>query len=347
MRMDDWIKEKIGLDEQVALTRKNIEEYQFEKLKETLSFVKSNSKFYSDKYKNNSVEELTVLKDLEHLPFTTVEELREHGMEMLCVPQDEVSRIVTLDTSGTTGKPKRVFYTESDQELTKDFFNRGMRNLVDETDIVMIMLPFVRPGSVGDLLATGLARLGAGVVKYGLLRQGTPQQEEEFLKELSKQLIDEKITCIVGAPTQVSFLAEQTQKLGLNKNFIKSVLLSVEYVSKDARDKIKEAWNCNIFEHYGMTEMGLGGSVSCIGFEGSHPREADLYFEIIDPETGKVVPDGEFGEVVFTTLTRTAMPFIRYRTGDICRWLTEPCSCGSILKRLDRVGDRKLTKGIL
>ena len=89
-----------------------------------------------------------------------------------------------------------------------------------------------------------------------------------------------------------------------------------------------------------MTEMGLGGGVDCAAHMGYHLREADLYFEIIDPTTGEPLPDGETGEIVFTTLHRTAMPLIRYRTGDLSRFLPGPCGCGTILKRLDRVRDR-------
>jgi phenylacetate-coenzyme A ligase PaaK-like adenylate-forming protein len=94
-----------------------------------------------------------------------------------------------------------------------------------------------------------------------------------------------------------------------------------------------------------MTEMGLGCAVSCEYQNGYHVREADLYLEIIDPDTGRPVPDGQWGEIVFTSLTRVGMPFIRYRTGDISRWKTESCRCGSKLKLLDYIQDRKLEKG--
>lgn len=126
---------------------------------------------------------------------------------------------------------------------------------------------------------------------------------------------------------------------------MKCVLLSAEYVSPQSRAAIRGAWGCRVFEHYGMTEMGLGCAVSCGERSGCHIRESDLYLEIIDPQTGRVLPDGEEGEVVFTTLTRRGMPFIRYRTGDWSSFLTEPCRCGSILKRISRVGDRSMGKG--
>jgi phenylacetate-coenzyme A ligase PaaK-like adenylate-forming protein len=126
---------------------------------------------------------------------------------------------------------------------------------------------------------------------------------------------------------------------------MKAILLSAEYVSDENVRIIEEIWDCKVFEHYGMTEMGLGGAMACETRIGYHPREADLIFEIIDPESGAALPDGEYGEIVFTTLTREAMPLVRYRTGDFSRFIPEPCPCGSKLKRLDRVANRKSVKG--
>ncbi len=115
---------------------------------------------------------------------------------------------------------------------------------------------------------------------------------------------------------------------------------------------LEETFGCCVYEHYGMTEMGLGCAVSCGYGRGYHVREADLYIELINPITGQVV-EGEgrkpgysnYGEIVFTTLTRKGMPFIRYRTGDFSRWILEPCPCGSVLKRLDKVAPREEKKG--
>lgn len=329
--MDEWIKSKIGSSDASIFTRKELERYQLRKILDTLNLAKNASSFYSKKLQNTKLTDIKQLKDIEKIPFTTVEDLKEQSQKMVCVKQDEISRIVTLDTSGTTDQPKRVYYTEEDQELTIDFFNYGMRLMVEETDVVLILLPHERPGSVGDLLARGLERFGARTVRYGLVSD---------FKEVAELAEKAGVTAMVGAPSQIEKLAMQYFIPG-----IKTVLLSVEYVSENARAVIKNAWGSKVFEHYGMTEMGLGGAVFCEMLEGYHPREADLYFEIINPDTGEVVPDGDYGEVVFTTLTRQAMPFIRYRTGDFSRWITTPCACGSILKRLDRIGDRGTIKG--
>lgn len=346
--MDLWIQRKIGLGE-ITLNRANLEDYQLEMIKETLAFAKENSRFYKDLLQGICPTEMKGLADLENVPFTTPLDLQERGGEMICVSPNEISRIVTLDTSGSTGSPKRVSYTEADQELTVDFFHHGMKNLVDEENVVLILLPYQRPGSVGDLLAEGLHRLGAKTVPFGLL---SPDYAEAM--DLLALMEKEGVTSIVGGPVQVLALARLSEQLtqlpdkkwihtDIAKN-MRSILLSTEYVSPDVCKALHGIWGCDVFEHYGMTEMGLGGAVSCWTLEGYHLREADLYVEIIDPETGKVAPHGEWGEVVFTTLTRKAMPFIRYRTGDVSRWIQEPCPCGSVLKRLDRVQDRKEKK---
>ncbi|WP_051280815.1 DVU_1553 family AMP-dependent CoA ligase [Anaerovorax odorimutans] len=329
--LDPWFIKKIGLNEDVLLTRELIEEYQLKKLRETLLWAKKNSKFYKERLKDSNIE-LLELKDMQKLPFVTSDNLREEGTNMLCVKQNDISRIVTLDTSGTTDKPKRVYYTEEDQELTVDFFNHGMRTMIDENDVFLILLPHERPGSVGDLLSRGIEKFGARTVRYGLIKD---------FKEVADLALKEDVTAMVGAPSQIEKLAQNYKLTGIN-----TVLLSVEYVSKKTRETIKNSWDSNIYEHYGMTEMGLGGAVSCWALEGYHVRECDLFFEIINPETGEVLPDGEYGEVVFTTLTRKAMPFIRYRTGDISCFIKEPCKCGSVIKRLARVGDRGMEKGI-
>ena len=121
---------------------------------------------------------------------------------------------------------------------------------------------------------------------------------------------------------------------------MRTILLAAQYISQADKDTIEDSWGIKAYEHYGMTEMGLGGAMACEERIGYHPREADIFFEIIDPDTGEVLPEGEKGEVVFTTLTRQAMPIIRYRTGDFSKWLPGDCACGSILKRLGKVDDR-------
>jgi phenylacetate-coenzyme A ligase PaaK-like adenylate-forming protein len=146
--------------------------------------------------------------------------------------------------------------------------------------------------------------------------------------------------CLVGIPTQVLTVAESGRSLKLDMDSIKNILLSTDYVPKAIADTLQGIWGSRVFNHYGMTEMGLGGGVDCEALGGYHLREADLYFEVVDHETGKACPVGTIGEVVFTTLTRQGMPLIRYRTGDIARMISGPCPCGSILRRMEWVKGR-------
>lgn len=118
---------------------------------------------------------------------------------------------------------------------------------------------------------------------------------------------------------------------------VHSVLLSTDYVPRAIRSAVKAAWRCRVYTHYGMTETGLGGGVDCAARRGYHLREADLYYEIIDPATGDRLPEGQTGEVVVTTLTRAGMPLIRYRTGDLSRMLAVDCPCGTMLRCMEHV----------
>ncbi len=337
--LDRWISKKIGASGE-TLVREELEAYQYQKLMETLALVKEKSSFYAEKLKDIDLSEIKTLSDLCKLPFTTVHELAADPASMLCVSMGEIKRIVSLDTSGSTGPAKRIFFTEEDQELSIDHFHNGMYLLSDSTDTVLILLPCQRPGSVGDLLRIAVERMGAKAVAYGLVDE----------KEKVLELIKEKgITVIAGTPGQVLALAlsdkEKAKDNGiLRGEAVRSILLSTDYISEETCSELSSIWGCRVFEHYGMTEMGLGCAVSCHVLSGYHPREQDLLLEIIDPVSGETVPDGEYGEIVFTTLTRKAMPFIRYRTGDRSRFLPEPCPCGSSLKLLEKVGKRMIDK---
>ena len=121
---------------------------------------------------------------------------------------------------------------------------------------------------------------------------------------------------------------------------VRYALLSTDTVPASLAAAVEQAWGCAVFNHYGMTEMGLGGGVECQARRGYHLREADLLFEVVDPATGRPLPEGETGEVVFTTLTRRGMPLIRYRTGDLSHFIPGPCPCGAALRTLARVEGR-------
>ncbi|AET66941.1 coenzyme F390 synthetase [Desulfosporosinus orientis DSM 765] len=329
--LEPWIKGKVNGDSSEILTRKQIEDYQLTKLRETLCLVNSQSRFYKRLYSDIDCK-ISTFQEFLKLPFTTSEDLKENPLDFLCVSQNEIHRIVTLQSSGTTGKPKRFFFTEADQELTIDFFHHGMLTLVEPGDRVLIMLPGETTGSVGDLLRMGLERAGVTGVVHGLV--SNPEQTLEQIRR-------NNINALVGIPTQVLSLARfqncQEKSVPLS---LRSVLLSTDYVPRAIVQELERTWGCKVFNHYGMTEMGLGGGLECEGFCGYHFREADLYIEIIDPRSGLPVEEGQPGEIVLTTLTRTAMPLVRYRTGDMSRFIPDPCKCHTVLKRLELVKSR-------
>ncbi len=324
--LDKWIGEKLGEPFSPAA----LEAFRLERLNETIALARENSKYYSERLPDGS---LSSIRDIEKLPFTRPEELYAEPYAFLCVSPREVERITTVATSGSSGSSKRIFFTADDIELCADFFHHGMRLMVDETDRLGILFPASAPGSVGELLARGLHRGGTEAVQLF--------HKIGDISALAAAISEENLTSLAGFPSVVSALAEGYPHLP-----IKTVLLSADYVSPACRESIKNAWGAEVFEHYGMTEMGLGCAVSCEHQRGYHIREADILIEIIDPVSGRVLPEGEYGEVVFTTLTRRAMPLIRYRTGDFSRFIPEPCPCGTMLRTLAHIGDRGIRKNI-
>lgn len=321
--LEGWVAEKL---QQPKLTRRALEKYQLAKLQAVIQFARAKSPFYRRLLAD--IPNLSQLIDLAQLPFTTADDIRQQPLQLLCVSQDEIHRVVTLDSSGTTGHPKRLYFTPDDQQLTTDFFRVGMSTFTDPDDRVLILLPGESAGSVGDLLATALHQLGAFPIKHGPVRD--PIATLNIIQK-------ENIAGMVGVPTHVLALARQPN---LSMPIIKNILLTTDHVPNAIKYAIEEAFDCAVYNHYGMTEMGLGGGVECEARRGYHLREADLYIEIVDPVTGLVLPDGVYGEIVFTTLNRRGMPLIRYRTGDVSRFIPDSCPCGTCLKTLEKVTHR-------
>jgi phenylacetate-coenzyme A ligase PaaK-like adenylate-forming protein len=259
-------------------------------------------------------------------------------MELVCVSLGDVARVVTMPTSGSTGPAKRLWFTEGDLELTRDHFRHGMRALVQPGSRVLVLMPGHAPGSVGALLEEALGRDNIETESYGFV---------DDCERVAERVLDFGADCLVGVPGQVVRLARSVPGGGIGRGRVKSVLLSGDYVAPAMRKAIEASWGCRVFEHYGSTELGLGGAVQCEAFGGLHVREADLLFEVVDPSTGQPVPDGVEGELVATTLTREGMPLIRYRTGDLVRMSAGACPCGSVLHCLERVTGRREDPAIL
>lgn len=331
--LEDWIMEKSKIKER----KQNIlEEYQLKKVRETLYYSKKNSRFYSEKLSGINEDKINSFDDFKNIPFTHPYHIRQNPLDFLCIPQREIKRIVTIKSSGTSGEEKRIYFSEQDLNLTIDFFKVGMSCLTDQSDRVMVLLPGNSYGSIGDLLKKALEISKVQCIIHGVIID--PEQT-------AKDIIENDITCLVGIPMQVSILSKLYSDLF--KNRIKKVLLSTDYVPDVLIHELTHEYGCKVFTHYGMTEMGFGGGVECEALDGFHMRETDLYFEVVNPDTGEAVEDGQLGEVVFTTLTRDAMPLIRYRTGDIASFSSNPCACGTFLRTMKKVLGRIDNKVII
>jgi phenylacetate-coenzyme A ligase PaaK-like adenylate-forming protein len=329
--LEPWIGRKIGLKKGASLTRQALEEYRLCRLRETVALARRESPFYRGHLAGVSDGAPRSLADFHRLPFTFPADIQKDDLRFLCVSRDEVERVVTLCSSGTMAQPKRLHFTADDLELTTDFFHHGMATMVQPGDRVLILMPGELPGSVGDLLVKGLARLNVVGIVHGLVRD--PAKTLQIVAE-------HKINCLVGLPVQLLALARHSHADVIPPGQLRSILLSADYVPRAIVRELTARWGAGVFNHYGMTETGLGGGVECGHRCGYHLREADLFYEIVDPASGEPLPAGELGEVVVTTLTRQGMPLIRYRSGDLARYLPEPCPCGTLLLRLERISGR-------
>ncbi|MBP5166092.1 MAG: phenylacetate--CoA ligase family protein [Oscillospiraceae bacterium] len=255
--------------------------------------------------------------------FTTADDIINGGTGMCRVSQKDIKRIVTMRSSGSTGPAKRLYFTEGDLESTADYFHRGMAHISPPGSSVAILLGSSSPDGLGALLAEGLSRLGARPFLHGAVNDHA--EAAAFLAKLRPDVI-------VAAPVPLRRLA-----LTLPSLRPAAVLLSSDYVADSLRQTVARVWDTAVYSHYGLTESGLGFAVQCSELEGHHIREDEFLTEIIDPDTCEPLPDGRWGEIVFTTLRREAMPLERYRTGDISRILPGRCACGRSEKRLDKI----------
>ncbi len=301
--LDEWTARRLGVEH---LTRPAIERWQLEQLREVVAWARERSPLYRRLYAGLPDDAPRSLEARAPLPLVEHSALRDHGMELVCVSLGDISRVVTVPTSGSTGPSKRVWFTEEDLELTIDHFRHGMRALVEPGDRVLVLMPGKTPGSVGALLEEGLRRDGIEAESYGFV---------DDCRSVADRILEFRADCLVGVPGQVLRLARSDAGRSIPRGRLKSVLFSGDHVATPVRKAVEAAWDCRVFEHYGSTELGLGGAVQCRAFAGLHVREADLLFEVVDPLTGESVDDGAEGELVATTLTRRGMPLVRFRTG--------------------------------
>jgi phenylacetate-CoA ligase len=310
------------------VSRTDLDSYQLLRLQQTFQYVRQKSSFYRELFGKHGLplEGVCNLHDLAEVPFTEPRHLSENPYGFLCISQAGIARPYSFVTSGTTGPQKKIFWSHGDLERIIDFMAAGIATVAGPRDVVQIMLADGRPYSQADLLYRGVNKTGATPVLAGM---GLTAEEQLEIMERSCS------TVLFGYAGRLFRISRELQrKTNLSQRGIKVLYLAGEYVPRAMREELQRLWNCAVYTHYGLTEMGLGVAIECEAGSGYHINEAGLLLEVVDPKTGKSVPAGEEGELVFTTLVNEAMPLIRYRTHDISRLIPEPCPCGagSLLK---------------
>lgn len=326
--LDAWVGRTIGLDR--LPTRDDIDAYQLRCLNETIAYARSQSPFYRLRPDWPERCDLLGLDDIARLPLTTPADLVRGDPSLIALPMRDAARLVTIPTSGTSGQQKRLFFTDADIEATVAYFEHGMATLVRPGSCVAVAFPAQRPDSVGDLLMRGLIQLGAFPVALPV--DGSLETMVEALRELQP-------AAIAGMPVTLGAAARRMAADGGPSLRIETALASADSVSPSFKAALAVIWGTEVFEHWGMTETGYGGALACEAHDGLHIRETDLYLEVIDATTGRVLPAGREGEIVVSSLRRRGLPLVRYRTGDRGCIVETRCRCGSVLRRL-RLGGR-------
>ncbi len=316
------------------LTREDMEALQQKRLQEVVQRVYHLVPFYKEKFDALGIkpEKIKSLEDLKHLPFTVKQDLRDHyPFGLFAVPLSQIVRIHS--SSGTTGKPTVVGYTEHDLQVWTEVMCRSFA------------MAEVGPGDVvHNAYGYGLFTGGLGF-HYGAEAVGAAVVPSSvgFTKRQLMLMKDFEATILCCTPSYALHLAEVAKEEGfdLQKDFrLRAGFFGAEPASEGLRKAVAEAWGIQYFEAYGLSEIiGPGVAASCPEGE-LHIFEDHFFPEIIHPETGEVLPEGEEGELVFTTLTKQGLPIIRYRTRDIASLYRAPCKCGRTIVRMGQVRGR-------
>ena len=314
--LDQWICDKENIP---CLTRDILDDLQLIKLNTLLARIKKREGFYAD-----LPEHLTSLRELESLPFTTAEDLAENAASLLLGSQSEASKVISGITSGTTGPSKRIFYSDGDLENTVTFFAAGISEMTAAGETVLITMPFSVSGGLGDLIARAVELLGAKPIRAG---------SDLSYAELSKIMRLECPDSYIGMPIPLLSLL----RFCGNRSTLKRALVSADVCPVSVQREIEDLLGSSLFPHYGLRECCLGGAVTCQAHEGMHIRENHIIAEIIG-KNGKPVRNGDYGELVITTIGMELMPLIRYRTGDRARIMAESCPCGAVSARIEVEG---------
>ena len=324
-------------------SRAQIEKWQSERLVAQVRHVWDNVPYYRAKMEAAGVtpEDIRGREDLHKLPFVSKADLRDSYPDgLLGVPKSQVVRIHS--TSGTTGRRVVAFYTQADIDLWEDCCARALTaaGAADE-DVCQICY--------GYGLFTGGMGLHGGSHKIGSMTlpmsSGNTDRQLQFMEDLGT-------TVLCCTPSYAAYLAECIQEAGLQDRIhLKAGIFGAEAWSEEMRQDIQKKLGIRAYDIYGLTELsGPGVAYECSAQQGMHINEDHFLAEIIDPETGEPVPDGQPGELVFTSLTKKAFPLLRYRTRDICVLNREPCTCGRthvrMCKPMGRSDDMMIVKGV-
>lgn len=325
-------------------SRETIKALQDERLVAQIKHVYANVPYYRNLMDEKGVtpDDIKSTDDLYKLPFISKNDLREaYPYGMLAVPKSETVRIHS--TSGTTGKRVAAFYTQHDIDLWYDCCARAIMAVGGTKDDVVQVC-------YGYGLFTGGAGLDGGSHKVGCLTlpmsSGNTERQIQFM-------LDFQSTIICCTPSYAAYIAETLKEMCYTADdlHLKAGIFGAEPWTQEMRRDIEKSLGIKAHDIYGLTEIsGPGVSFECEDQSGMHINEDHFIAEIINPDTGEVLPEGEVGELVFTCITKEAFPMIRYRTRDICRLTREKCSCGRTLikmaKPMGRSDDMLIIRGV-
>lgn len=314
--------------------RKDIEEIQLERLKATVKRVYDNVPYYRKTLDSMGVhpQDIRKLDDIRKLPFTTKDVLRDnYPFGLFAVPKDELLRVHA--SSGTTGKPTVVGYTRNDLETWSELVARVVTQAgVTNKDMAQVAFGYgLFTGAFG--LHYGLEKVGAAVIPVSV---GNTERQIMLMQDF-------EATALISTPSYALYMAEVAEKMDIapKKLPLKYGLFGSEACTEEMRQELEKQWGILVTDNYGLSEvMGPGVSGECQFQNGMHIAEDHFIVEIIDPVTEEPKDYGEEGEVVITTLTKEAIPIIRYRTRDISSLNPEPCRCGRTSMRMKKISGR-------
>lgn len=318
-----------------------LKEEQFAVLKEQFKTLKGRSPFYAKKFEGIDLSDVQTQADFEALPFSEKADLRDaYPLGLAAVPESEIVRIHS--SSGTTGTPVIIPYTQQDVIDWAVQFARCYEMAGITKDDRIQITPGYGLWTAGIGFQLGAERLGAMAVPMG---PGNTDKQIRFMKDMQS-------TVLCATSSYALLLAEEIAKRGVRDELnLKRAVIGSERWGHKMRQRIANELGVKIYDIYGLTEVyGPGIGVSCDYECGMHVWDDYCYFEIVDPKTGKVLPDGEIGELVITTLRKEGAPLVRYRTHDLSRIIPGECECGSPFPRIDtligRTDDMVKVKGV-